>query len=46
MSTTGKFSTLPVWIRVSDSNSSSRVPNPPGKMTNPSAAFTNIVLRA
>ena len=37
---------LPVWISVSDSNSSSIVPKPPGKMTNPSAAFTNIVLRA
>src|SRR5438874_483257 len=45
-STTGKCSTLPVWISVSDSNSSSRVPKPPGKMTKPSAAFTNIVLRA
>ena len=46
MSTTGKFRTLPVWIRVSDSYSSSSVPKPPGKMTKPSAAFTNIVLRA
>ena len=44
--TTGKWSTLPVWISVSDSNSSSSVPKPPGKMTKPSAAFTNIVLRA
>ena len=38
--------TLPVWISVSDSNSSSAVPKPPGKTQNPSAAFTNIVLRA
>ena len=45
-STTGKCSTLPVWMSVSDSNSSSAVPNPPGKTTNPSAGFTNIVLRA
>ena len=45
-STTGKPPILPVWMSVSDSNSSSSVPNPPGKMTKPSAAFTNIVLRA
>ena len=45
-STTGKLPILPVWISVSDSNSSSSVPKPPGKITNPSAAFTNIVLRA
>ena len=38
-STTGKCSTLPVWISVSDSNSSSSVPKPPGKMTKPSAAL-------
>jgi hypothetical protein len=30
-STTGTCSIRPVWIRVSDSNSSSSVPNPPGK---------------
>src|SRR5215213_5225283 len=42
--TTGKWRTLRVWISVSDSNSSSRVPKPPGKITNPSADFTNIVL--
>ena len=46
ISTTGKCITLPVWISVSDSNSSSAVPNPPGKTQKPSAAFTNIVLRA
>ena len=34
-STTGKCSTLPVWISVSASNISSSVPKPPGKMTNP-----------
>ena len=45
-STTGKVPILPVWISVSASKSSSSVPKPPGKMTNPSAAFTNIVLRA
>jgi hypothetical protein len=33
-------------MSVSDSNSSSTVPKPPGKTTKPSAAFTNIVLRA
>ena len=46
ISTTGKCITLPVWISVSDSNSSSAVPKPPGKTQKPSAAFTNIVLRA
>ena len=35
-STTGKCRTLPVWISVSDSNSSSTVPKPPGKTTKPS----------
>ena len=45
-STTGKLKTLPVWIRVSASNISSNVPKPPGIITNPSAAFTSIVLRA
>ena len=44
--TTGKFSIFPVWISVSASHISSSVPNPPGKITKPSAAFTNIVLRA
>ena len=38
-STTGKCSTLPVWISVSDSNSSSAVPKPPGKTTKPSAGL-------
>ena len=46
MSTTGKLRILPVWMSVSDSNSSSRVPKPPGMITNASAYFTNIVLRA
>ena len=41
----GKRLILRVWTRVSDSNSSSRVPNPPGKMTNPLAYFTNMVFR-
>ena len=45
-STTGKLPIFPVWISVSASQSSSCVPKPPGKMTNPSAAFTNITLRA
>ena len=45
-STTGKCLILPVWMSVSASNSSSSVPNPPGRMTNASAYFTNIVLRA
>jgi hypothetical protein len=44
--TTGKFSALPVWISVNASNSSSSVPKPPGKMTNPSAGFTKQTLRA
>ena len=46
MSTTGKFRILPIWISVSDSNSSSSVPNPPGRITKASAYFTNITLRA
>ena len=45
-STTGKWRTLPVWMSVMASNSSSSVPKPPGRMTKPSAYFTNIVLRA
>ena len=44
--TTGKWRILPVWMRVSASNSSSSVPKPPGRITNASAYFTNIVLRA
>ena len=43
---TGKWPIFPVWISVSASHSSSWVPNPPGKMTNPSAAFTNMTFRA
>ena len=42
----GTSRSSPVWMSVSASNSSSIVPKPPGKITKPSAAFTNIVLRA
>jgi hypothetical protein len=35
-----------VWTRVSDSNSSSNVPNPPGRTMKPWEYLTNIVLRA
>ncbi len=42
----GNVVTFPVWTSVNDSNSSSMVPNPPGKTTKPWAYFTNIVLRA
>src|SRR3954451_19678836 len=42
---TGKRVTFRVCTSVSASNSSSRVPNPPGRMTNACAYFTNIVLR-
>ena len=37
--------TLRVWIRVSDSKSSSMVPKPPGNTMNASAYFTNMVFR-
>ena len=43
--TIGKRCTLPVWISVSVSNSSSRVPKPPGNSTNAVAYFTSITLR-
>ena len=43
---TGNWLTLRVCTSVSDSNSSSRVPKPPGRMTNAWAYLTNIVLRA
>ena len=33
-------------MSVSASNSSSSVPKPPGRMTKPSAYFTNMTLRA
>ena len=46
MSTIGNRVTLPVWTSVNASNSSSSVPKPPGKTTNPCAYLTNIVLRA
>jgi hypothetical protein len=42
----GKLVTLPVCTRVTASNSSSRVPIPPGSTMKPWAYFTNIVLRA
>ena len=41
----GKRPSFPVWISVRASNSSSSVPNPPGKITKASAYFTNIVFR-
>src|SRR5699024_10840768 len=44
-STTGNRSILWVCIRKSASNSSSKVPRPPGMTTNPLEYFTNIVLR-
>jgi hypothetical protein len=43
--TTGNRVTFRVCTRVSASNSSSRVPKPPGRITNAWAYFTNIVLR-
>ncbi len=45
-STIGNEVTFWVCTRVSASNSSSKVPKPPGSTTNPWAYFTNIVLRA
>src|SRR6266542_1967021 len=42
---TGKRVTLPVCTRVSASNVSSSVPNPPGRITNACPYLTNIVLR-
>ena len=44
--TTGNRVTFEVCTRVSASNSSSRVPNPPGRTTNPWEYLTNMVLRA
>jgi len=44
-STTGKERTLRVWTSVRASNSSSRVPKPPGRTMKPVEYFTNIVLR-
>src|SRR6478609_745000 len=46
ISTIGKLVTFWVCTRVTASNSSSRVPNPPGSTTKPWAYLTNIVLRA
>jgi hypothetical protein len=43
---TGNLVTLRVCTRVSASNSSSRVPKPPGRITNAWAYLTNMVLRA
>src|SRR5690606_5773452 len=45
MRITGKLVTLRVCTRVSASNSSSSVPNPPGRAMNPHEYFTNMVLR-
>ncbi len=45
-STIGNRVILRVCTRVSASNSSSRVPKPPGRQTNACEYFTNIVLRA
>src|SRR3954465_6409006 len=45
-STTGNLVTFLVCTRVSASNSSSRVPNPPGRHTNACEYLTNMVLRA
>ena len=42
----GKLVTFWVWTRVTASNSSSRVPKPPGSTMKPHAYLTNIVLRA
>ena len=45
---TGKVTRFPVVLfgtSVSASNSSSRVPKPPGRITNACAYLTNIVLR-
>ena len=43
--TIGTGSPLPVWVRVSSSNVSSRVPKPPGRQTNARLSFTSISLR-
>src|SRR5687767_3041497 len=42
---TGKAFTFRVWIRVTASNSSSRVPKPPGRITNARLYFTNMTFR-
>ena len=39
-STTGKWSTLPVWIERQRLEQLVSVPKPPGKMTKPSLGFT------
>ncbi|MNP41493.1 hypothetical protein D3C76_1351990 [compost metagenome] len=44
-STTGTSGLLPVWIRVSTSSASSRVPKPPGHSTRASASLTKNSLR-
>ena len=46
ISTIGNDVTFWVCTSVSASNSSSKVPKPPGSTTKPWAYFTNIVLRA
>ena len=45
-STTGNAVIFWVWTSVSASNSSSRVPRPPGSTMKPWEYLTNIVLRA
>ncbi len=42
---TGKAFTLRVWMSVTASNSSSRVPKPPGMITKAWLYFTNMTLR-
>src|ERR1700722_2921565 len=42
---TGNWKIFPVWISVSASNSSSSVPNPPGKMMNATEYLMNIIFR-
>jgi len=44
-STTGNCEIFPVWMSVSASKSSSKVPKPPGKMMNALEYLMNIVLR-
>ena len=45
MATSGKRCSLPVCIRVTTSNASSRVPKPPGITTKAEEYFTSITLR-
>ena len=43
--TIGTGMPLPVWVKVSSSNVSSSVPNPPGRQTNARLSLTSISLR-